>query len=124
MNALDIKYKTDYITLRDVGSVPKGTIVRRSKWVTDGLGERWGSSSMNNDERSVVMHVKNSDKSDINWNWFEYDDVKEIKCRVNMNGSSTQTMNCLKCAVFVTRNAPKEKNHKRFLILPYPKERL
>ena len=34
MNALDIKYKTDYITLRDVGSVPKGTIVRRSKWVS------------------------------------------------------------------------------------------
>ena len=79
MNALDIKYKTDYITLRDVGSVLKGTIVRRSKWVTDGLRKRRGSSSMNNDERSVVMHVKNSDRSDINWNWFEYDDVKEIK---------------------------------------------
>ena len=83
MNALDIKYKTDYITLRDVvsdvGSVPKGTIVRRSKWVTDGLGKRRGSSSMNNDERSVVMHVKNSDRSDINWDWFKYDDVKEIK---------------------------------------------
>ena len=79
MNALDIKYKTDYITLRDVGSVPKGTIVRRSKWVTDGLGKRRGSSSMNNDERSVVMHVKNSDRSDINWHLFEYDDVEEIK---------------------------------------------
>ena len=79
MNALDIKYKTDYITLYDVGPVPKGTIVRRSKWVTDGLGERLGSSSMNNDERSVVMHMKNSDKSTINWHWFEYDDVKEIK---------------------------------------------
>ena len=39
MNALDIKYKTDYITLRDVGSVPKGTIVRRSKWVTDVPGK-------------------------------------------------------------------------------------
>ena len=76
MNALDIKYKTDYITLRDVGPVPKGTIVRRSKWVTDGLGERLG---MINDECSVVMHVKNSDRSYINWNWFEYDDVKEIK---------------------------------------------
>ena len=34
---------------------------------------------MINDERSVVMHVKNSDRSDINWNWFEYDDVEEIK---------------------------------------------
>ena len=79
MNALDIKYKTDYITLRDVGSVPKGTIVRRSKWMTDRLGKRRGSSSMNNDERSVVMHVKNSDRSTINWIWFEYDDVKEIK---------------------------------------------
>ncbi len=79
MNALDIKYKTDYITLRDVGSVPKGTIVRRSKWVTDGLGKRLGSSSMNNNECSVVMHVKNSDRSDINWDWFKYDDVKEIK---------------------------------------------
>lgn len=79
MNALDIKYKTDYITLRDVGSVPKGTIVRRSKWVTDGLGKRRGSSIMDNDERSVVMHVKNSDRSIINWHWFEYDDVEEIK---------------------------------------------
>ena len=79
MNALDIKYKTDYITLRDVGSVPKGTIVRRSKWVTDGLGKRLGSSSMKNDECSVVMHVKGSDRSTINWHWFEYDDVKEIK---------------------------------------------
>ena len=83
MNALDIKYKTDYITLRDVvsdvGSFPKGTIVRRSEWVTDGLGKRLGSSSMINDEISVVMHVKNSDRSYINWNWFEYDDVKEIK---------------------------------------------
>ena len=76
MNALDIKYKTDYITLRDVGSVPKGTIVRRSKWVSN--MSAW-VFSMNNDERSVVMHVKNSDRSDINWNWFEYDDVKEIK---------------------------------------------
>ena len=79
MNALDIKYKTDYITLRDVESVPKGTIVRRSKWVTDGLGKRLGSSSMINDEFGVVMHVKNSDRSDINWDWFKYDDVKEIK---------------------------------------------
>ena len=78
MNALDIKYKTDYITLRDVGSVPKGTIVRRSKWVTDGLGKRRGSSSIN-DERSVVMHVKGSDRSTINWHLFEYDDVEEIK---------------------------------------------
>ena len=79
MNALDIKYKTDYITLHDVGLVPKGTIVRRSKWVTDGLGKRRGSSIMNNDERSVVMHVKGSDRSTINWHWFEYDDVEEIK---------------------------------------------
>ena len=79
MNALDIKYKTDYITLRDVGSVPKGTIVRRSKWLTDGPGKRRGSCRLAGDERSVVMHVKNSDRSDINWNWFEYDDVKEIK---------------------------------------------
>ena len=79
MNALDIKYKTDYITLHDVGPVPKGTIVRRSKWVIDGLGRRRGSSSMNNDERSVVMHVKGSDRSTINWHWFEYDDVEEIK---------------------------------------------
>ena len=79
MNALDIKYKTDYITRRDVGSVPKGTIVRRSKWVTDGLGRKQDGYYMINDECSVVMHVKNSDKSDINWNWFEYDDVKEIK---------------------------------------------
>lgn len=79
MNALDIKYKTDYITLCNVGSIPKGTIVRRSKWMTDCLGKRLGSSSINNDERSVVMHVKGSDRSDINWNWFEYDDVKEIK---------------------------------------------
>ena len=69
MNALDIKYKTDYITLHGVGSVPKGTIVRRSKWVIDGL----------NDEYSVVMHVKGSDRSAINWHWFEYDDVEEIK---------------------------------------------
>lgn len=45
----------------------------------NGLGKRLGSSSMINDELSVVMHVKNSDRSDINWNWFEYDDVKEIK---------------------------------------------
>lgn len=79
MNALDIKYKTDYITLRDTLFIPKGTIVRRSKWVTDGSRKRRGSFSMNNDECSVVMHVKNSDRSDINWNWFEYDDVKEIK---------------------------------------------
>ena len=79
MNALDIKYKTDYITLHDVKSVPKGTIVRRSKWATNGVGERLGSSSMSNDERSVVMHVKNSDRSTINWHWFEYDDVEEIK---------------------------------------------
>ena len=79
MNALDIKYKTDYITLHDVGPVPKGTIVRRSKWVIGGLGDRCDGISMSNDERSVVMHVKNSDRSDINWNWFEYDDVKEIK---------------------------------------------
>ena len=76
MNALDIKYKTDYITLHDVGPVLKGTIVRRSKWVIDGLGRRGG---MNNDERSVVMHVKGSDRSTINWHWFEYDDVEEIK---------------------------------------------
>ena len=62
MNALDIKYKTDYITIRDVGPVPKGTIVRRSKWVTDGLGKRRGSSSMNNDECSVVMHAKNTNE--------------------------------------------------------------
>lgn len=79
MNALDIKYKTDYITLHEVGCIPRGTIVRRSKWVIDGLGKRLGSSSMNNDERSVVMHVKGSDRSTINWHWFEYDDVKEIK---------------------------------------------
>ena len=79
MNALDIKYKTDYITLRDVGSVPKGTIVRRGKWVTDGLGKRRGSSSMDNNEHSVGMHVKGSDRSTINWHWFEYDDVEEIK---------------------------------------------
>ena len=79
MNALDIKYKTDYITLRDVGPVLKGTIVRRSKWVIDGLGRKQDKYHMDNDERSVVMHVKNSDRSDINWNWFEYDDVKEIK---------------------------------------------
>ena len=79
MNALDIKYKTDYITLHDVESVPKGTIVRRSKWVTDALGKRLGSSNMCNNKRSVVMHVKNSDRSTINWHWFEYDDVEEIK---------------------------------------------
>lgn len=76
MNALDIKYKTDYITLRDVGSVPKGTIVRRSKWVTNGLGDKY---HINNDEYSVVMHVKGSDRSIINWHWFEYDDVEEIE---------------------------------------------
>lgn len=79
MNALDIKYKTDYITLRDVESVPKGTIVRRSKWVTDGLGRKQDGYYMINDECSVVMHVKGSDRSTINWHWFEYDDVKEIK---------------------------------------------
>lgn len=79
MNALDIKYKTDYITLCNVGCIPRGTIVRRSKWVINGLGKRLGTSSMINDELSVVMHVKNSDRSDNNWNWFEYDDVKEIK---------------------------------------------
>ena len=79
MNALDIKYKTDYITLRDVGSVPKGTIVRRSKWVTDGLGRKQDKYHTDDDESSVVMHVKNSDRSTINWHWFEYDDVKEIK---------------------------------------------
>ena len=56
MNALDIKYKTDYITLHDVGPVPKGTIVRRSKWVIDGLGEQ-DKYHINNDEYSVVMHV-------------------------------------------------------------------
>ena len=44
----------------------------------DGLGEQ-DKNHINNDEYSVVMHVKNSDRSDINWNWFEYDDVKEIK---------------------------------------------
>ena len=79
MNALDIKYKTDYITLHEVRCIPRGTIVRRSKWVINGLGKRLGSSSMINDECSVVMHVKNSDRSDINWDLFEYDDVKEIK---------------------------------------------
>ena len=79
MNALDIKYKTDYITLRDVGSVPKGTIVRRSKWVIDGLGRKQDKYPMDDDERSVVMHVKGSDRSTINWHWFKYDDVKEIK---------------------------------------------
>lgn len=81
MNALDIKYKTDYITLRDVGSVPKGTIVRRSKWVTDDLGRKQDKYhiNINNDEYSVVMHVKGSDRSTINWHWFEYDDVEEIK---------------------------------------------
>ena len=79
MNALDIKYKTDYITLHDVESVPKGTIVRRSKWVIGGLGDRRDGISMNNDEYSVVMHVKGSDRSTTNWNWFEYDDVEEIK---------------------------------------------
>ena len=79
MNALDIKYKTDYITLHDTLFIPKGTIVRRSKWVIGGLGKRLGSSSMINDEISVVMHVKNSDRSYINWDWFEYDDVEEIK---------------------------------------------
>ena len=79
MNALDIKYKTDYITLRDVGPVLKGTIVRRSKWVIDGLGRKQDKYHINNDECSVVMHVKNSDRSTINWHLFEYDDVKEIK---------------------------------------------
>lgn len=79
MNALDIKYKTDYITLNEVGCIPKGTIVRRSKWVIDGLGRKQDKYYMNNDEYSVVMHVKGSDRSDINWIWFEYDDVKEIK---------------------------------------------
>ena len=78
MNALDIKYKTDYITLHDVGLVPKGTIVRRSKCVIDGLGEQ-DKYHINNDEYSVVMHVKGSDRSTINWHWFEYDDVEEIK---------------------------------------------
>ena len=78
MNALDIKYKTDYITLRDVGCIPRGTIVRRSKWVTYGLGKRLGLVSMINDECSAVMHVKNSDRSTINWHLFEYDDVEEI----------------------------------------------
>ena len=72
MNALDIKYKTDYTTLRDVGSVPKGTIVRRSKWVQD-------KYHMDNDEYGVIMHVKGSDRSTINWHWFKYDDVEEIK---------------------------------------------
>ena len=79
MNALDIKYKTDYITLRDVWSVPKGTIVRRSKWVTDDLGRKQDNYHINNDEYGVVMHVKGSDRSSINWHWFEYDDVEEIK---------------------------------------------
>lgn len=79
MNALDIKYKTDYITLCNVGSIPKGTIVRRSKWVIDGLGRKQDKYHINNDRYRVVMHVKGSDRSDINWNWFEYDDVKEIK---------------------------------------------
>ena len=80
MNALDIKYKTDYITLHDVGLVPKGTIVRRSKWVIDGLGrKRQDKYHINNDEYSVVMHVKGLDRSSINWHWFEYDDVEEIK---------------------------------------------
>ena len=84
MNALDIKYKTDYITLHDVGlhdvgPIPKGTIVRRSEWVIDGLGRKQDKYHINNDEYSVVMHVKGSDRSIINWNWFEYDDVKEIK---------------------------------------------
>ena len=72
MNALDIKYKTDYITLYDTLFIPKGTIVRRSKWVQD-------KYHINNDEYSVVMHVKGSDRSTINWHWFEYDDVEEIK---------------------------------------------
>lgn len=79
MNALDIKYKTDYITLCGVGSVPKGTIVRRSKWMTNGLGRKQDKYHINNDEYSVAMHVKGSDRSDINWQWFEYDDVEEIK---------------------------------------------
>ena len=70
MNAFDIKYKTDYITLRDVGPVPKGTIVRRSKQ---------DKYRVDDDEYSVVMHVKGSDRSTINWHWFEYDDVEEIK---------------------------------------------
>ena len=78
MNALDIKYKTDYITLHDVWLVPKGTIVRRSKWVIDGLGRK-DKYDINNDEYSVVMHVKGSNRSTINWHLFEYDDVKEIK---------------------------------------------
>ena len=72
MNALDIKYKTDYITLHDVGPVPKGTIVRRSKWVKN-------KYRINNDEYRVVMHVKGSNRSTNNWHWFEYDDVEEIK---------------------------------------------
>ena len=62
MNALDIKYKTDYITLRDVGSVLKGTIVRRSKWVTNGLGRKQDNYHINNDEYSVVMHAKNTNE--------------------------------------------------------------
>ena len=79
MSALDIKYKIDYITLHDTLFIPKGTIVRRSKWVIGGLGDRRDGISMNNDEYSVVMHVKGSDRSTTNWNWFEYDDVEEIK---------------------------------------------
>lgn len=79
MNALDIKYKTDYITLHEVGCIPRGTIVRRSKWVADGFGGKQDKCNINNDEDSVVMHVKGSDRSTINWHWFEYDDVEEIK---------------------------------------------
>ena len=80
MNALDIKYKTDYITLHDVGPVPKGTIVRRSKWVNYDRGRKQYKYHVNNNEYSVVvMHVKGSDRSTINWHWFEYDDVEEIK---------------------------------------------
>ena len=78
MNALDIKYKTDYITLHEVGCIPRGTIVRRSKWVIDGLGRKQDKYHINNDEYSVVMHVKGSDRSTINWHLFEYDDVEEI----------------------------------------------
>ena len=45
----------------------------------DGLGRKQDKYHINNDECSVVMHVKNSDRSTINWHLFEYDDVKEIK---------------------------------------------
>ena len=75
MNALDLKYNTDYLVI-GVGSPLKGEIVRRSKWVNGSAVAK--SVPENNTAVSVAMHLKGSDRGCLDWWYYRPEELQEV----------------------------------------------